>query len=660
MISTEAAALAIAVAKGVIKLAGRLDHLMAEKEAVQGELLIPMPPESEGPDRETRNDRLRKYLKETADDTPDPLGADRKRLQKLLAKDPVPDEADVFFARLFPEQASPPITSPDAKYIAALREYLPTVNWDENTNKDSLQAAFYIAAGRDERGLDYVARVGLLVADLLAEFGAENTALFVRNPNAQTIVQSVLANFAKPGLESFEEWSPFLRHALGATLNGMLDSHTVLAGHAKWAEALLGALAQARAASPNPDNYLVGLLNGSGYSLLIGEGLKLAGQQLSEGQTSVFRDMAADFLIEAAPLVQANKHGFGDFFKGHWGDMLRGGLSAAAKHSPALLEGKSPLAQQTLLALMNQLAAVPGTDYFTADTAFHLAEAALSSVASDPDLLKGAVGDEWLRELIGSVAGTLSDSGLRESFSNAGLERIFTHALATFAQHPDMIIAEPSLARDVVAGVLTTVAESDSLAVEPLANAAVSGALEALVQHPDLLGTKFGVYLGEAAGLLSKAVADKGLSSLQAADVVSTAAESMTCNPELFAKLSDNLSVAVLQAILRAIGKSQLKLATGATLVEIVHEVFGSVARYGANFVNEKGVNELGATLEEGLSGGLFLAEKELGRQLDRSAMPAVLGGMVRALLLGELTSFDPTSKDFQKLFQELTAAVTA
>ena len=92
--------------------------------------------------------------------------------------------------------------------------------------------------------------------------------------------------------------------------------------------------------------------------------------------------------------------------------------------------------QQTLVAVMNELAAVPGTDYFTADTAFHLAEAALGSVASNPSLLKGTAGKAWLGELIKSVAGTLSDSGLRESFSNAGLERIFAHTLQTFAQHP--------------------------------------------------------------------------------------------------------------------------------------------------------------------------------------------------------------------------------
>ena len=608
----------------------------------------------------SRIDRLRKYLKDTVHDTPDPLGADRKRLQSLLTKDRVPEESDLFYTRLFPEQASPAITSPDAAYVAALRHYLPTANWDEKTNQDMLKAAFYIATGRDERGLGYSARVGLLVADVLAEFGAENTALFVRDSNAQAILQSVLENFAKPDFEGFEDWSPFLRHALGATLNGLLDSRAVLAGHAKWAEALLGALALARAGSTNPDNYLVGLLSGSGYSLLIGEGLKLAGEQLSGAQTGVFKSIAADFLTQAAPLVEKNKEGFGDFFKDHWADLLRGGLSAAASHGPAFFKGESPLMQQTLLAVMTKLATVPGTDYFTADTAFHLAEAALGSVASNPSLLKGKVGDAWLRKLIESVAGTLSESGLRESFSNAGLERIFAQALATFAQHPELISAKPGLAQDVVAGVLTEVSSSGSLAVEPLAEAAVSGALEALVQHPDLMDTKFGPYLGEVAGLLSKTVADKGLSSLQAADLVSVGAEAIARNPELFAKLKDNLSVAVLKAVLQATGKSQLKLAAGDTLIEVAHEVLGAVACNGASLAKSKGVDKLGATIEEALSASLILAENELGRQLDRTAVPNVLGGVVQNLLRGELTDLDPKSKNFQNLFNELAVAATA
>jgi hypothetical protein len=169
-----------------------------------------------------------------------------------------------------------------------------------------------------------------------------------------------------------------------------------------------------------------------------------------------------------------------------------------------------------------------------------------------------------------------------------------------------------------------------------------------------------GPYLAEVAGSLSKAVADKGLNSLQAADIVSAAAESMTRNPELFAKLEDNLSAAVLQAVIQASDKSQLKLAAGATLVEIVREVFGGVARYGASFAEHNAVDKLGAKLEEALSAGLTLAEKELGRQLDRPAVPAVLGGVVENLLCGELVDLDSKSKNFQKLFNDLASAATA
>ena len=155
-------------------------------------------------------------------------------------------------------------------------------------------------------------------------------------------------------------------------------------------------------------------------------------------------------------------------------------------------------------------------------------------------------------------------------------------------------------------------------------------------------------------------MADKGLTSLQAADLVSVGAEAMARNPELFAKLKDNLSVSVLKAVLQATDKSHLKLATGDMLIEVVHEVFGAVACYGASFAEGKGADKLGATLEEALSAGLTLAEKNLGRQLDRPAIPSVLGGVVRNLLQGELSDVDPKSKNFQKLFDQLAAAATA
>lgn len=665
MLTAEAAGLAISIAKGIIKLAGRMDRLTAEKEAVTGALIIPFPPESAAPDIDAALGMLREYLTRTKNDDPDPLGGDRARLKSLLAKNPVPDEWMEFFERLFPEQAHPPAISPDAEYLKALKKWMPSVNWDDPENAQVRQAAFYIAAGRDQRGLGYSARLGLLVADVIAEFGAEQTALFVRDKNAQTIVQSVLQRFAQPDLEDFEDWSPFLRHALSATLNGLLDARTVFGGHAQWADALLEALARARDSADNPDDYLLGLLRGRGYSLLLGEGLQLAGETLATEHAGVFRDIVADFLIEAAPLVKKNRNDFGTFFKEHWGDLVRGGLGAVAKHGPQLLEGQTPLLRKTLLAVMNQLAATPSTAYFSSDTVLHLAEAAIGAVARDPALLDGAVGEKWLRLLVSSVATTLNDTGLRAAFGRAGRERIFKDALAAFARHPELIIAQPGLAQDIVANVLAAVAESTGMEAWPLANAAVGGALQGLSKHPELAGTKFGPYVAELAGLLAQQVKDHGLAALQAANLMEVAIEAMLRNPQLFATMEKNVATAVLQAILKAADEGQgnagqLKLLAGAALVEVTRAVLAIVARHGTGFVENNSVKLLADRVTETLSAGLERAGKELGRRMDQAALPAVLAALVRKLLRGELADLDPESENFKKLFSEIADATIA
>jgi hypothetical protein len=665
MISLEASALAISVAKGVIKLAGRADRLMAEKEAVTGNLVIPLPPESGAPDVEIALVTLRECLTRTQGEVPDPLGTDRPRLQALLAQDPVPDDWIEFFERLFPEQAHPPAISPDAEYLKALRKWVPTVNWDIGCNAELCKAAFYIAAGRDQRGLGYGARLGLLVADTIAEFGAEHTALFIRDKNTQTIVQSVLQHFSKPDLEHFEDWSPFLHHTLSATLNGLLDSRAVFDGHSRWTDALLIALARARDQSEDGDNYLLGLLRGHGYSLLIGEGLQLAGESLTTQHADVFRDLVADLLIQTAPLVKANQHDFATFFKLHWADLLRGGLLTVNDFGPRLLEGQSPLLRHTLLAVTRQLAATPNTAFFTTDTALGLVEAAIGAVARDPDLLKSTVGEPRFNLLIASLARTINDTGLRATFSHDGLERLFKETLATFALHPELLVANPGLAQDIVANVLKTIANSKGMESWPLANAAVSGALHALAQHPELAGTKLGPHLAELSGQLATAVAAKGLNALQAADLVSAATEAILRNPQFLAATEQNVASKVLQAVLKA-GKapddatSQVHLLAGATLVEVTRLVLGVVARHGAAFLDNHNLKRLSDGITATLSAGLERAAIEIGRRMDRSALPLVLTTLVGKFLKGELDDLNPQSDDFITLFNDIADASLA
>ena len=49
MISTEAAGLVLSIAQGVVKLGGKIDRLMAEKDAVTSDYIIPMPEVRDGP-----------------------------------------------------------------------------------------------------------------------------------------------------------------------------------------------------------------------------------------------------------------------------------------------------------------------------------------------------------------------------------------------------------------------------------------------------------------------------------------------------------------------------------------------------------------------------------------------------------------------------------
>ena len=95
MIPPGTAELALSVAKGLIKFAGHLDRLLAEKVAVQSPLVLKLPAVSFSPGPAVVKPRLRDYLKETSDKQPGPLGAKlRKQLADLMA-DPAPDLAQM-------------------------------------------------------------------------------------------------------------------------------------------------------------------------------------------------------------------------------------------------------------------------------------------------------------------------------------------------------------------------------------------------------------------------------------------------------------------------------------------------------------------------------------------------------------------------------------
>ena len=661
--TSEAVGLALTIAKGVIKLGGRLDLLLTEAAAVHGPLVIPAPKFLPGPIYATMVKELKKYVADTSGMLPDPIGEFRSALLALLEQvdeatdDSLYSKLLAHYKRIYPAKAEPPAIDPNQEYLIELRRRLGTVDWND---PDVVQAAFYVAAGRDNQEIRYAARIGLLVVDVVSEFGAENAGLFVRDPKIGEVVEAVLTRFAKPDLENFDKWSPFLRHALGSTLNGMLDARGILQGMNPWLDGVLVALARAREKSSDGDEFLIGLLEGHGYRVLIGEGIRLAAEKIGGEHASKFESVASDFLLAAVPLVEEDEGGFGDFFRAHWADLLRAGLGAAAKHGPKLLAGQSPPVREALVAMIK---AVAETDedrsFFSADTVFAMAEAALGAVAANPDLLKPALKKPWLAVLVASVAGTISDKTIRQTFSNEGIEAIVRGALSTFAANPELIMPRKSgVAFDIVADILGAVAQAESFTLLPLASSAVSGTLAGLSRHPELVDSEFGPYVAQTAGLLGKLVADKSLTGVQAADVISAAAESMLANPAIFAHWKENVASRVVQVIVDVSGGDKTGVLAGASVVELVRRVFAVLARYGMSFVENKPAKELGDAIAVVLEAGLQRAAKELGRRLDYSDVPAVLADLVMKLVKGEIADLDPESENFKKLFSSLADAL--
>ena len=246
MISPSTAALVISVARGVIKFGQRLDALRTEKQVVEADLALAMPQVYAGPSKLNKVRELKKYAAEIqASGSASVLGKKRhdELTEELKNKKPDEELVDECYDLLFPEAETTAMLSPDTLYVQTLREKFTDFDLSDT---DCVAAAFYISAGKDTRQIGIGGRVGLLVADVIAEFGAENTALFVRDAGVRRVVQITLEKFAQPELEKFDAWSPLLRHAMNTTLNGLLDARGSLVADSQWLVSLMDALVEAR------------------------------------------------------------------------------------------------------------------------------------------------------------------------------------------------------------------------------------------------------------------------------------------------------------------------------------------------------------------------------------------------------------------------------
>ncbi|HEX5220210.1 MAG TPA: hypothetical protein VFZ59_11635 [Verrucomicrobiae bacterium] len=663
MIPPGTAAAAIAVVNGLIKLGRRLDVLLAEKEAVQsGKCILPMPKVG-GLDAGVMARDLNAWLAEPANRalTDLPAGFRDELKEALRDSDPTPRALFSFYRLAYPERAVPLEINPDAEFVKNVRAAWPTLDL---TDRDTLTALFHVASGQDARQITYGLRVGLLVTDVLAEFGAENTAWFVRDDEMRAVVQKVLERFAKPDLESFTAWSSLLQHALKATLNGVLEARSAWSADNPWLTVILDVLADARAQSAEGDEYLMGLLQGRGYRLLLSEGLVRAADAIAEDHAQPFRLVAGDVLKRGAELWREDKSGFGEFFAAHWGDLLNAGLNSVERNGDQILAGASPLLKTTLLATLDHLAELAAQDkahLFAAETLFGITNAAIAAAAQDPEVLTQTFsGKPWLKVLLESVVKTVSEDDIRRAFSKQGLERIIGEAASVFAEHPELIIEDPDMLQKIVGDVLRSVSKLDGLSAKSIATAVVGGTLQAISANPGLLETRYAKLLSDFAGRLATLVAERQLTGLDASGIAAAAAAAMLKNPVLFDELEGNLATVVLDAVLKASGESKMKLLVGDSLVSTTQQVLQAIAAYGRDKASAGTLEQFGRKLGEVIAIGLARAEKELGRCLDLPALPTVLAGLAATWLRSRSDVIAGETPAFRKLFAKLAAAAMA
>lgn len=656
MILPGSASLILSGVQQLIKLGRRIDGLMAQRTATQSQLVLGMPAVRLG-NQLKRIATVQQALAATAGQIPDPFGADRAVLQQQVAN---PDAAfDTLFDKYFPDQASALVIAPDAAYLAQLQQAFPGLDWSDPGVRI---AACALAAGSDPAQVSYSARVAFAVADTLLEFGAENTALFVRDPKLQAIAQSVLQRFAQPDWAGFTTWNPLLQTALRTTLNAALDVADKLPAQNPWLDGVFDALAQARAAAPNPDNYLLGLLQGEGVPLLLSHGLLVASAHLANDgnntQSGAFKQVAADVLAAAAPLIQQQGNpDLAQFFRDHWGDLLRAGLTSLDQHGDVLLAPNQPLLSGMLQAMVAQLAATPNAGFLSSETLYHLADTAIGVVAANPAELNGLANKPWLAAFLAAAAQSAQQLTAKNLFTPAAADALLRDAIAVVGKYPSLIVGGSGLPVTLVSSIFTAVAQLPRLDARAVGQAALGSALDVLAADPTLAAKPFGPVVTAIATQLAGYVRQGQLTSDQAAALASTAIQAIARNPQIYAGAQNGIAGAVISAV-------QSVFPAGSTwparlLVQTADQALLAVGRYGgSNAALPNAAAQLQQLLVSILSAGLATAANQLGAQTDLDGIPAILGGLVAQGLRGDLTVFDPASPQFTAAFTAIAAQV--
>jgi len=651
------ASVIISAARYLVKLGGRFDSIAAERTAVESDLILKLPAFAVVKLTDSI-DLADAELQRTAGLDPDPFSTDRDTLKAEVGaarQGRQPTAAfGPLFAKYFPDTAL--LADPDQAYLGKLRAAFPGVDWRD---PGARIAAFAIGAGSNSNQIGYNTRMALAVADTLLEFGADNAAEFVRNEKLRGIAATVLQRLAEPEWDSFTQWGPLVQSALRSALNAALDVAELDPAGNPWFDGVLQSLCDARKAAPNPDDFLLGLLHGDGFRLLLGRGLLVASDRLDDAQADAFRLVAADVLKAAAPLVQEPaRSDFRQFFNDHWGDLLRAGLTSVDRHGQLILGGADPLLKKVLQTMVRQLSQIPDARFLSSETVFRLADAAIGVVADNITTQPGLQDQPWLRDFLAAAAASARTLTARKLFTRQAAEALLLDAVGALAKHPDLLVSSPGLPQDIVKAVLGGVGSLKSPDARLIGETALRAAFGAVARDPALAAKPFGAALAAVATTLSGMVGQKGLAAADAATLAEVAIEATLRNPVLFARASDDVASTVLRAVHAVLPDTPEQPWAGRMFATLTARILLVFARSGSAMVATRNATALQQWVVDVLDAGLKRAAGSLGNNIDLEGVPEVLAGLVDRALRGDLTLFDPANGDFQRAFDELATSL--
>jgi hypothetical protein len=249
--------------------------------------------------------------------------------------------------------------------------------------------------------------------------------------------------------------------------------------------------------------------------------------------------------------------------------------------------------------------------------------------------------------------------------TGAGIRGLTGALLEVVSSHPGLLADQPALVGAAIAPMLGELGEvlsqsgprSDQV-FQSIATAGLRGVLASVAADPTLLDSHYSQAVGKVAGALSVRLEEGKLTVGEVEDTLTRAARIVASNPELLVRSENDLAAKVLGAVLGRILDDGVIRIRRHGLVGLLAEALSVVAAHGKGLLGDESADKLATRITVVIDAGLEKSARELGRLVDRDAVPLILASLLRRWALDNVETLDINDPRFERLFAAIAADV--